>query len=105
MLGKIIDAHHRAVCQVIHLVEPRHFRRRRATADVYKNSIGHKTVVAYCNFPRRPEAGMALYYSAVAHPLQKLLESRPRCLGNSVLSRLDPGHVSANITFDLDSKL
>ena len=102
---KKVHAHHRAVGQVLHLVESRHRRHDRAPAHVDEDPLRREPVRAHADLASRFETRVALIDRAVLHLLQPGLDSRPRLPGDRVLPRLDAPHVDAHAAIDRHAEI
>src|SRR5207237_5274065 len=98
--GQEIDSHHRAIGEVLDLVESRHRRHDRAAAHVDEDTLGRDRVLTHADGPWRLEAGVALVDRAIFHLLQPGLDSDPGLRRHGVLPRLDLPHVDAHAAID-----
>ncbi|CBJ35683.1 hypothethical protein (plasmid) [Ralstonia solanacearum PSI07] len=93
VLRQEVHVHHARVGEIGHLVQARHGRDQRASADVDEDPLGFQPFVADAHGVRAFEAGMALIDHAVLQAADPLLHAMAGAPRNLVLARLHPLHV------------
>ena len=97
VLGHPVDFHHAAVGKKRHVLDARHVRHQRASADVDENPVRRERVAGHVERARRREARMATDQGHVLHAGNPLGEAVDRVLNDAVLARLDGLHVHVDL--------